>query len=152
MALTLAVGTNTYISLADAELYVERLYGPRATAWAAAATATKNALLAQACLDIDSCFWRGEKTGLTDQTLEFPRDGDATTDDSHDKVEQAQVEQALHLLTYNAERREAIAATGVRNVAVGGISEGYAGGTLPRLCQRARELLRQWLVVGGVIR
>lgn len=151
MTLSLTVGTNTYISLADAETYAERLYGPRRTAWDAATDATKNSLLAQACLDIDSVMWRGNKTA-SDQTLEFPRDGEATTDDSYTKIEEAQVEQALWLLTYNQERREAIAGQGVRSVSVGGISESYPGGTLPRLCQRARELLRAYLMVGAVVR
>jgi hypothetical protein len=151
MALTITVGTNSYLTLADAEAYALRLYGPRATLWSTQTDATKNALLAQACLDIDSCFWNGEKTAST-QTLEFPREGDATTDDSYTKVEQAQVEQALHLLTYNQERREAIAGMGVNGVSVGGISEQYAGGTLPRLCQRSRELLREWMNVGASLR
>ena len=150
MALTLTVGTNTYISLADAETYVEGTYGPRRDAWDAdaATDAIKNTLLVQATRDIDALMWRGEKSE-SDQALEFPRDGEDTDDDSYDLVEAACVEQAMWLLAYNNERREAIAGQGVRAVSVGGVSETYGGGTTPRLCQRARELLRDWLIIGA---
>ena len=93
MTLALTVGTNTYISLSDAESYVERLYLPDGL-WAAATDATKNTLLAQATLMIDREVWRYAKTD-PDQALEFPRNGN---EDIETKVTYACVEQALHLL------------------------------------------------------
>lgn len=150
MTLSLTVGTNTYISLADAESYVERLYGARRDAWDAAADATKNALLAQATLDIDSLLWRGYKTDDT-QALQFPRDGWEATDDEYTLVEQATVEQALHLLSYASEARAAAQAQGVQSVSVGGLSESYRAGGVPVLCQQAKRLLRQWMLLGAVI-
>lgn len=148
MALTLAVGTNTYITLADAETYVERLYGPRRTAWDAATDATKNQLLAQATLEIDMHLWRGYKTD-SDQTLEFPRNGDATTDTAYTKVEQATVEQALHILSYCSEKRAVLANMGVKSFKLGALSETYAGGQLPILAPRAKVLLREWYLIGA---
>jgi hypothetical protein len=148
MALTLTVGTNTYISLTDAEAYVLRLYGRRRDAWDGSTDAVKNSLLAQACLDIDAELWRGFKSSAS-QTLEFPRNGDATTDTAYDKVEQANVEQALWILEYNVEQREALAAQGVQSANIGGIAESYAGAGVRRLCPSARPLLREWMVVGA---
>jgi hypothetical protein len=150
MTLSIAVGTNSYISLADAETYVERLYGPRRDAWDAAATATKNSLLAQATLDIDSQLWRGYKSD-EDQALEFPRDGWATTDDEYTLVEQATVEQALYLLSYGQECREAMAAQGVASASVGGVHETLNPGGPSALAPRARRLLRQWAIYGAVM-
>ena len=150
MALSLTVGTNTYISLADAESYVERLYGPMRDAWDALADATKNALLAQATLDIDAHLWRGYKSDA-DQALEFPRDGDATTDSTYTKVEQACVEQALYRLKYNPEGRQALAAQGVRNFSIGKHNESIAAGGVAILAPNAKRLLREWLLIGACL-
>jgi hypothetical protein len=150
MTLALTVGTNTYVSLADATLYVERLYGPRVDAWNAALTATKNALLAQATLDIDAHVWRGFKTDDA-QRLEFPRDGEATTDSSYTLVEQATVEQALFLLSSNAECRASLQAQGVSSFSVGGLSESYRAGGVQTLSPRSRQLLKDWEITMAAV-
>jgi len=149
MTLTLTVGTNTYISLADAETYMEGRYEPTGL-WAAATNATKNQLLVSSTKAIDRQFWRGYKTAES-QTLEFPRDGDASTDDSYTLVEEATVEQALYLLTANPDARRQAQAQGVRSVSVGGLAETYGGGGVWELCPEARRLLRDWLVTSAVL-
>lgn len=145
MALTLTVGTNTYISLTDAETYMEKRYDPSG-AWASAVDATKNQLLANATMLIDRQVWLGSKTSST-QTLEFPRDGDTSIET---KVTYACVEQALWLLTSKGTRAE-LQAQGVRSVTVGGVSEQWNGGGQPSLCPEARRLLIEWLPLGAVI-
>lgn len=149
MTLTLTVGTNTYISLADADSYMEGRYDPTGL-WAAAADATLNILLVHATKVIDRQVWRGEKTS-DDQALEFPRDGYATTDDEYDLVEAATVEQALYLLTANPEARRNAQAQGVRSVSLGGLSESYGGGGVWELCPEARRILRRWLICSAVL-
>jgi hypothetical protein len=145
MALTLTVGTNTYLSLADAETYMEGRYDPTGL-WAAATSATKNQLLVTATRIIDSQFWRGTKSNSS-QALEFPRGGDSTTDDEYDLVEAATVEQALYVLATNPDARRAAQAQGVRSVSLPGLSESYAAGGVWALAPEARRLLSRWLVV-----
>lgn len=70
--MTLIVGTNSYLSLADAEAYfAARL---RATAWASASDADKETALLQACRAIESLVpnWEGAPT-VTGQALQWPR-------------------------------------------------------------------------------
>ena len=149
MTLTLTVGTNTYISLADAETYMEGRYEPSG-AWAAASNATKNTLLVTATASIDRMTWLGEKSVST-QALEFPRDGYTTADTEYTLVENACVEQALWMLTQGNNPRSAMQAQGVRSVSVGGVSESWAAGGTPPLCTAAREFLRAWYVRCGVL-
>lgn len=152
MALTLTVGTNTYITLADAKTYMEGRYEPSG-AWAAATDATLNQLLVTATRQIDREPWLGSKTAST-QTLEFPRDGGTTADTDYDLVEAATVEQALWILQQNAtEWRAALQAQGVASHTVPnqGPSETYRAGGSMALCPEARRLLRTWAIRVAVL-
>jgi hypothetical protein len=141
---TLTAGTNVYLSLSDAETYMSRRYDPTGL-WDAATDAVKNKLLLHATRIIDRQPWRGAKTD-TDQSLEFPRDGYATTDDEHTPVKDACTEQALWLLIHRPDTREHMQAQGVRSATVGGVTESYGPGMPDELCPEARRLLRRWLV------
>lgn len=144
MALSLVVGTNTYLTLADAEAYMLRRYDPSGL-WATATDAVKNTLLAQATLDIDRQVWSGYKSS-PDQALEFPRNGYTITDPTYDKVEQATVEQALWLLVARPETRQNLQSQGVASISLGDVSETYRAGGAADLAPRARSLLAAWVI------
>jgi len=149
MTLSLTVGTNTYISLADAETYMEKVYDPDGL-WAAATDAVKNNLLAQATIDIDSEHWRYAKTD-DDQTLEFPRAGETTIET---KVANACVEQALYRLRIGSEAtaRADLQAQGVTSFRLGDLSETYGGGGgSVELCGRVRRLMAEWWIAGAAL-
>lgn len=89
MALT--VGTNTYISMAEAVAYVGgRL---RTEAWDFNDADREKALIHAARL-LEALPWAGEKTGAN-QALAFPRNGD---DEVPQAIKDAQAELALALL------------------------------------------------------
>lgn len=72
MVATLVVGTNTYIELADATIYMDNLlYG---TSWAFLDADTQNRALLSAFLVIEKQAWDGAKTD-PDQEAQFPRTG-----------------------------------------------------------------------------
>lgn len=146
MTLSLTVGTNTYISLADAETYMERRYDPSGL-WTAASNAVKNQLLAYATLRIDALPWRQRKTDL-DQTLEFPRGGD---EDIPTAVANACVEEALAALLAGCATDQADALGGLQSASIGGLSESYRAGGAAGICPAARRLLGFWWVGGAAI-
>ena len=94
---TRVANSNTYISLADAEVYM----GDRIDSnWTSAATDEKNAALIEAGMYLDSLNWKGEKV-VRDQSMELPRqnffDSDGfefTTTQIPARVLDAQVEAA----------------------------------------------------------
>jgi len=102
MALTVEDGTriansNTYISLEDAETYMEDRID---ATWSAATDSQKNAALIEAAMYLNSLNWKGEKV-VRDQSMELPRqnfyDGDGfeyTTSMIPARVLDAQVEAA----------------------------------------------------------
>jgi hypothetical protein len=101
MAIT--VGTDTYVTLAEANSYfTTHLNG--ATPWASATTDQREQALRQATKDIDARQYKGVVT-VTGQALEFPRNGIAdrrgetvTATTVPDAVKLAQYEQAFHVL------------------------------------------------------
>lgn len=74
--MSLVVGTNSYITVVDADAYFLERYG--ASSWAVLTEANKTAALITAVPVLESyCVWEGDKTE-EDQDLEFPRDGETT--------------------------------------------------------------------------
>ncbi|MCK5497313.1 MAG: hypothetical protein KAI41_07280 [Hyphomicrobiaceae bacterium] len=74
------VDANSYVSLADAESYIEATGRQKNPAWLAAGTAEKNSALINATQYMDTtylCRYLGERAEATidTQALEFPRDG-----------------------------------------------------------------------------
>jgi hypothetical protein len=176
MAIT--VGTDTYLSLTDATAYVAANYVTTSTkyiAWTALSDGNKEICLKKACKKIDRQILQGVKS-LTTQTLEFPRalytdyssltfpnlnirayDNWVIETAVHQNVKDAQVEEALSILTFgeNANKRVDLQNQGVKSIKLGNLSETYNGkvtsGT-KLLSVEALELLRYWLNGSVVIR
>jgi hypothetical protein len=166
MALT--VGTDTYISQADATTYVSGHYASTETnytAWAALTSDNKDAYLSRAAVIIDRQPIVGVKAVET-QTMEFPRAIYSNYKGGLDwptisldysgnwyiqssvpaSVQYAQVEIALALAIGESVRVTA-QREGVKSISLGSISESYfAASTANNVPSfEARELLRPYL-------
>lgn len=159
MAATLVVGTDTYISAADADTWCGlRLAGAALTA---ASEADQEAALRQAFERLERLLYEGEPTDA-DQTAQWPRTGvydfhgTALDDDVVPQcVKDAQCLEALALLDWDAldagrSTREDFQAQGVASVKLGDVTETYrAGGVVDplsvALCARARLVLGPYL-------
>lgn len=167
MAVTLTVGTNTYITLADADTYfANRLYS---TAWTGATDDDCSRALIMATKAIDRCFLKGKRKA-EGQTLAFPRcyrydtryaayyntltpnlyeDGWYCESDITSTIEDACCEEALELLKQGATggMRKRLQAEGVTAVTVMGVSETYGRKTIgsPLSSAEAKELVKPYL-------
>lgn len=176
MAIT--VGTDTYISLDNADTYVSNNYvstDTTRTTWEALSDADKELYLKKATKKIDRQILRGVKAVST-QTLEFPRalytnyrredfpnlnirlDGDWVVETTTSQlVKDAQVEEALSLLVdgSTANERIKLQQQGVKEFSLGDLSEKYGGGvsnnynSTTLLSLEAKELLKYY-VAGSV--
>ncbi len=150
MAVNLIVGTNSYVSLEDANTYFnERLY---AEAWTSETDDDKKArALITATRKIDRLIIKGVKAD-SDQTLQFPRS--IYSEDTKLWVEESEVsqsvkdavcEEALALLKGIPKRVE-LQAQGVKSFSLGSLSENYGSGKIVKLIsQEARELLQPYI-------
>ena len=172
MAIT--VGTDTYISLADANTYVTANHvstSTEYTSWTTLTDANKELYLKKAAKKIDRLYLRGVKAVST-QTLEFPRairtdyrrenfplinirlDADWVIETAvSQQVKDAQVEEALSMLVdgATANKRAKLQAQGVKSFSLGNLSENYgtgskANGATKLLSTEAQELLRYYLL------
>jgi hypothetical protein len=164
--MSITVGTDTYISLADAETYVTGQYIPtdaKHVAWAALTDANKEILLKRATKVIDRQPLTGIKA-VDSQTLEFPRA--IMTDynrrdlpithtyfssdwylqtETPQVVKDAQVEIALQYAEGVPKRLE-LQQQGVKSFGLGKLSESYGSGSSQRIVSvEAKELLRPFL-------
>ena len=156
MALT--VGTDTYLSLVDADEYVDENFvtaDAKYIAWKALTKSDAEVLLRKSARIIDMQPVQGYKVSSI-QTMSFPRVmwTDAvngfTQYDVPDAVKYAQVEIALSLAQGNSEERSDLQAQGVKSFSLGNLSETYAGKSGGVISQRAKELLAPFL--GGGFR
>lgn len=151
MALT--VGTNTYISLADADTYISENYPSTSTeyvAWDGLSDADKEIYLKKATKKIDRQILRGIKA-IDSQTLEFPRaihsndrfynnnvvgvsvnryDNYIVESEVSEAVKAAQVEEALSIsINGNSiSNRQSLQQQGVKSFSLGDLSETYGTG------------------------
>lgn len=88
--MSLVVGTNSYISRADATTYFADSL--RSASWVALSDSTKDQGLVTATRMLDRQVWMGEKT-VSAQLLQWPRTG--VTDAYGDAVDSATVPQAI---------------------------------------------------------
>jgi len=151
------VGTDSYVTLAEAEDYFDgKLH---TSEWDNAGKTTKEKALKEACRRINRLAFKGEKADET-QLLAFPRKmplfnrigviGFTTDTGIPEEVKQAQCEEALALLERGNSQRRKLQQEGVQSFTLGNMSETYAPGAgKGLLSQEARELLRPWLL-GGV--
>jgi hypothetical protein len=166
------VGTNSYISLADAKTYASsRLY---VDAWTAASDDNKSIALIMATSKIDRQRIRGEKA-VYNQTLAFPRafylgsrynrKNGLTIDNVRGEgwyvevavtqiVKDAVCEEAFAILKAGASgnKRKELQAQGVTSFSLGSLSETYASGSSigeKLLSLEARQLLSKYFA--GVV-
>ncbi len=150
-----AATANTYVTLAEAEVYV--LEFVTITGWTGATDAAKNAALVQATHDIDSLPLLGTPEGTVDdedasdyQPLHFP-----TVDDFDDEdtgyipanVKRATVLQAIYLLRSNAAKiaTEDLITAGITSQGTGRFSASYSKYGASVVCEQARRYLGRWL-------
>lgn len=175
MAIT--VGTDTYITLANADTYVENNYvstDTTRTTWEALSDSDKELYLKKATKRIDRLMLNGVKAVST-QTLEFPRaiwtdtyrneypnlnvilDGNWYIESEvSDNVKNAQVEEALSLLTEGSTANERIQLQqqGVKSFKIGNFSESLKGlssnyNSTSLLSAEGNQLLKTY-IAGGV--
>ena len=174
MPITLTVGTNTYISLVDAETYLDtRLF---ADVWTAASADDKARAVIMATKKIDRLTLEGAKKTTT-QKLEFPRRyphdtryGSFMTDatninqagegwyaesDVPQAVLDAVCEEALALLASANDSRRKMQRAGVKSFTLGSLSESFydnAGTTKANalISQEAKELMKPF--IAGAVR
>lgn len=174
----LVVGTDTYISVATADIYVNDNYPSTATeysSWNALAIKDKSVYLKKACKKIDRQILRGIKI-IGTQILEFPRaihsdyrnynypnttvrytEDWVVEQEVAQTVKDAQVEEAIALLIQGStsNKRSELQAQNVKSYSLGNISETFipnnTSGTR-LLSTEAKELLRPYLLGSVVIR
>jgi hypothetical protein len=178
MALTLTVGTNTYLSLTNANTYFEsRIYSD---SWTNASDNNKTLALVLACKKIDRQMLRGKKA-LPTQPLEFPRrlyshnplgtndieyignlseilseNGWISETAVQQCVKDAQCEEAIAILDNgtNANKRAKLQQQGVKSFTVGNMSETFrdiAINSTKLLSLEAMDLLKPYLSGGAYI-
>ncbi|WP_461366953.1 DnaT-like ssDNA-binding protein [Candidatus Darwinibacter acetoxidans] len=135
------VGTDSYVTLAEAEDYFDgKLH---TSEWDNAGDADKEKALRQATKEIDRQLLKGRKATDT-QELAFPRHPDTEVPEV---VKEACCEEALALLERGNSQRRKLQQEGVQSFALGNMSETYAAGTgKGLLSQEAKELLQPWLL------
>lgn len=173
MAVTLTVGTNVYISLADAKTYfTTKLYYD---AWTTATDDQKSIALIMATSKIDKQRLKGEKANY-EQALQFPRavyignrynrkigltidnvrgEGWHVETSVSQDVKNATCEEALKILTLGAtaNKRLELQQQGVKRFKLGNLEEEYSGAyNSERLTSlEARQLLKRYLLgVAGI--
>lgn len=160
----ITIGTNSYISVADANAYFnECLYSDL---WTAASDDDKEKALIMATKRIDRLAFKGRKA-YANQALKFPRafySPEKINDldfynkeyewfvekDISQAVKDAVCEEALALLKGLPKRLE-LQAQGVKSFTMDKLSETYTGERIKILSPDARELLRPYMVGSAVI-
>lgn len=149
--MTLAVGTNSYVTLTEANAYfADKLHTAE---WDAALNAAKEKALKEACKRMNRLAFAGQKLTST-QLLAFPRMMPQfnrigvisfTTDGGAPQtVRDAQCEEALALLRYGNSARAKAQEQNVVSVKFGDVTEEYRTG-LKLLSPEALELLKPYL-------
>lgn len=122
----MTVGTDSYITVAEADTYVSGHYlttSDQYRAWDALDDTQKAVILVQSCDQIERIPFSGYKTDSS-QVLQFPRDGNT---DVPLVVLYAQIINALSILTTPA-ASENPASRGVRTYTIDGFSETFFAG------------------------
>jgi hypothetical protein len=173
--MAIIVGTDTYISVANASVYVTNNYistDSKRVAWFTLTDADKEIFLKKATKKIDRQRLRGIKAIFT-QTLAFPRaietehynaeyyknisiinySGYVVEPEVSQIVKDAEVEEALSIMQDNnmSNKRAELQAQGVKSFSLGSLSETYvvtgASNTETQLLSNeAKELLRYYLL------
>lgn len=157
--MSLLVGTDSYITIEEAEQYMEQFYTATdalRVSWSVLSDADKEVYLRKAFRCIEGLPLRGCKRLLT-QTTMFPRSDSLTVPQ---RVKYAQVELAIASMQLDSgeglsedmrERRQ-LQLQGVTSIKIGKMSEQYSLGTTRQqgdftlaLSEPAQAYLREWL-------
>lgn len=164
--MSLTIGTDTYISLDDAQEYLSENYistDEKLIAWNALSDTDKEILLRKALKIVDSQPYTGFKVQTT-QTLEFPRaiytmipsdvyepsgiwpENWYVQSEVPDAVKYAQCEIALETASGTSNRVK-LQRQGVKSFSLGNLSETYSGASNSIVSHEAKELLKPY--IGG---
>ena len=129
MAVVLTVGTNSWVTLVEANAYLEEKWG--ASAWASLTDSQKSQLL------ITGYRWINQKDYI-----------DIPASSTNTKVKYAQIELAFYCYNYYAEheKRRALYAQGVRDFSISKYSETLEASDLPDFI---KNLLKDFIVDEG---
>jgi len=139
MPINLVVGTNSYLSIADAEEYFTTRI--RSDSWYGATEDEKAQALITATRQIDRLALRGTKK-LSSQALAFPR---YPNTEVSQRVKDAICEEGFAILKGVTKRIE-LQQQGVKQAQVGNIMEIYSGKKIKLISPEARELLRPYMI------
>lgn len=153
--MTLAIGTNSYVTLTEANAYfADRLHTAK---WDSALVANQEKALKEACRRVNRLTFKGQKLSET-QLLAFPRMmpqfnrigviGFTTDSGVPEAVRAAQCEEALALLRFGDSARARAQEQSVVSVKFGDVTEEYRA-SLKLLSPEALELLKPYLA--GVV-
>lgn len=143
MALTLTVGTNTYVTRAEATTYFEGSL--HAAAWVAASDTTKDQALVTAARMMNRQYWQGEKTSSS-QALAWPRTGvkdkegnELSSSTVPTDIKDGQCELALSLIQNAETQTQTSNTSNIKRVQAGSASVEYfktaKGGRFPTIVQ-----------------
>jgi hypothetical protein len=145
--MSLTVGVDTYLTLADADAYFSgRLLS---AAWSGLATTDKEAALKMACRYMDRLNWQGERADQT-QVLAWPRTGvfrwghgESELDDQivPEEITHIQCEIALWLVREQGSEEMGPA----RSITVPGLSVAFGPGCQSSWPPYLKTLLSPWL-------
>jgi len=145
MAITIDVGTNSYVTITEADEIIEGVYDN--AEWQSLTTEQKTVALINAATKLDNMYLKGAKLS-ENQEMQFPRNWET---DVSEKVKMAQCYEALEICRYNYKRaREqsaGVVSRGMESVSVtynGKKSKKY-GGKL--LSEDAYNFIRSYLLL-----
>ena len=154
MTISLTVGTNTYISLSDANTYFSKTF--KASTWSALSDDNKSIALLEACKKMEQLQYIGIKQSDS-QALEFPRNfgnpltyGASEYDGTPQDVKNAQCELALYLYTNLNNKVNELRQNGIKSMSLGNESysfvDNYNGYDINS--PECLEYLNKWLQKG----
>lgn len=150
--MTITVGTDTYISLADANTYFEN-ETLKNDAWDAICDDKKEILLKLSTKKLDLLSYIGVKTEST-QALEFPRSfSDSTYDGYPKEVEWATCEEALAINENQNNKVAQAQASGIKSMSLGNESYTFVdgGSSSTIFSSTGSDYINKWLRKGHVV-
>lgn len=142
--MSLVVGTNSYITVAEADTYLAD-HPDAATYWTPLSTAQKGIWLIEACRCLEVLSYMGQKSDY-DQILNFPRDFSTKTDYTPENLKIGQAEQSIWLARNwdKIRERQDMDDLNVTDYGVGDVTEKRSRVINP-LCKRAYDRVRLYL-------
>jgi hypothetical protein len=151
MALVLTVGTNTYVSVVDADEFIRTYYLPTEDlfVWWNGIDAVNQALyLYRSCKMIEKLPFTGSRY-LVEQTLQFPRNDELVVPDN---LIEAQILNAYYL---SQPLQDIPSNRNVKKYTIDDLTEEFWSNTSSQstsVSKEALELLKEWLSGGYAIR